>query len=95
MRAARLFFFGGSCSAASSVSVDGPSLRLPLPDDPDPSERLNAACTFSSTLAAGVSGISDGRFIGTIGGDKIGSATEVDEGVDSGVMMLEFAIGTE
>ena len=53
---------------------------------------------FSSILAAGVRGISDGRFMGTTGvieGDRVGRATEVDDGVDSGVTMLALARGTE
>ena len=94
--AARRFFFGGSPSPSPSV---GASVRL-LEDD---SPVLDEASIFSSTLAAGVSGIgiSDGRFIGTTGttgtigaraGDIAGSATDEDDGVDSGVAI---ASGTE
>lgn len=54
------------------------------------------ACIFSSILAAGVSGVSDSRFrTGVMDGDKVGRATEVDEGVDSGVTMLAVARDTE
>ena len=88
MRAARLFFFGGSWSVLSSA--DGISLRLPE----SPSVRES-----SSILAAGVRGISVGRFDGTTGvieGDTVGNATDEDEGVDKGVIIEpEFANGME
>lgn len=53
---------------------------------------------FSSTLAAGVNGGSAVLFIGTTGitrGDMDGSATDEVEGVESGVAIVEFDIGTE
>ena len=45
-------------------------------------------------LAAGVRGVSVGRFEGTTGvieGETVGSATDEEEGVDNGVM-IEFEL---
>ena len=56
---------------------------------------------LSSTLAAGVRGISGGgRFDGTTGvmdGETVGKATDDEDGVDNGVIMLPAALvsGTE
>ena len=53
---------------------------------------------FSSTLAAGVRGGSAPRFMGTTGGtmgDRDGKATTDDDGVDSGVAIVELVNGTE
>ena len=51
---------------------------------------------FSSTLAAGVSGGSAPRFIGTTGvtrGNTVGSVTDYDDGIKMGVT-TRFVIGT-
>ena len=67
-------------------------------EESEPSGWPMMACIFSSILAAGVSGVSDGLFRGTTGvtdGDKVGRAAELDDGVDNGVTILAVARGTE
>ena len=93
VNAARRFFLGGSCSVSLCDSVDGPGLVCGVTSDGRVKNGI-----FSSMLAAGVSGGSAVRFIGTTGvtrGDTVGRATEDVDGVDRGVAIDEFVMGRE
>ncbi len=99
INAALRFFLGGSC--ASSRGCD-----CVAADDMSPDELLSRASlavrtpsTFSSTLAAGVSGGSALRFAGISGGGTVvrgemaGSPTACVEGVAMGVATVELVSG--
>lgn len=91
--AARRFFFGGSCTTSADVSAAAPEAFCD-----DPSGGSVSAGMLSSMLAAGVSGGSALRFIGTTGvtkGDIVGRPTVDSEGVDRGVAIDELVRGSE
>lgn len=87
MRAARRFFLGGS-GAVSEEEPGAIGAGNSFADE---------ACTFSSTLAAGVKGGSAVRFIGTTGvnaGEIVGNPTDCTDGVLDGVAIVDER-GTE
>lgn len=96
VRAARLFFFGGSRTSSSALGAP--------PRSATEDEVLRLPNGFSSTLATLAAGVKGGsmirsRLAGTTGvtaGDTtLGRDEVVTEGVDIGVATVEFAKGTE